>query len=239
MKLIDKENRSKLSEGRTYGMGFAFCKRTPEGLETVQPISTCKDYLNDVVYAEKTGKPVSQYGLYYEKKDILHKRGYLAISLLPGYSKFELDKANFATNYKNAEIFINKIEDMLKLPHSKIEVIDDNLYIFNFSLRWLKGLYAISLLSLLIRASQWYDGLKDPIEYLREHNYFSADTYMIQGMIPKLEELIEKGLVEENLEKYVKSYDVHNSGILGFDYDKAKTEEITICDDYEEDDDWD
>src|SRR5687768_15710647 len=70
--LVDKQDRSVLCEGRNYGIGFAFCKRTGDVLETVQPVSPCKDYLNDVVYSEHSGQPFSAWGLRTSKKNIFY-----------------------------------------------------------------------------------------------------------------------------------------------------------------------
>ena len=75
LKIIDKQNRGKLNEGRNYQMGFAFCKKVSNKvLETIQPISPCKDYLNDVVYSERTGKNVSAYGLNTSKLGLFDKK---------------------------------------------------------------------------------------------------------------------------------------------------------------------
>ena len=51
IQIINKQCRSKLCEGRSYQMGFAFLKKLDNNtFETVQPISPCKDYLNDVIF---------------------------------------------------------------------------------------------------------------------------------------------------------------------------------------------
>ena len=69
-KLIDKQNRRTLGEGRNYGMGMACLKKDGDNFETVCPITACKDFISDVIYSELTGKPYYAYGLSTSKKDI-------------------------------------------------------------------------------------------------------------------------------------------------------------------------
>lgn len=216
LNIINKQNRGKLHEGRTYQMGFAFCKKDGDIYTTVQPISPCKDYLNDVVYAETTGKQCIAYGLTYKKEDIFDDRAYLALAICQTYHNYNKDVANLSANYKNAGKFINKIEELLKIEPSEIQEVEPNLYLFNFSLTWVKGLYAISLLSLLLRVSQWYDGSQDVFEYLKSFKEIPDDIYMINGMLPKLNKLIEVGMPEQDLSTISSGLTVHNSGVLSY-----------------------
>lgn len=221
MNFKNNQNRSILGEGRDYGMGFAFLKKTKDLYETIQPISPCKDYLNDIVFTEKTGKSMSAYGLNCSKQNIFKGKSiYLAISicnnLSDSYVRFDEDLNNFSANYNNSILFINRIEDLLKIDRSVIEKVRENIYILKASAKWIAGLYSISLYSLLLRLSQWYSGEQDVIEYIKKFNHLDADVYMASTMLPKLKKLFVTGLHEQDLSIYSGGTEVHNKGILSY-----------------------
>lgn len=225
MKLIDKQYRSLLVEGRNYQMGFAFCKKVNTTVyETIQPISPCKDYLNDVVFSEITGKPVQAYGLKTKKLNIFGRRAYIAIKICPSYSKEKEDKQNLNNNILNIEKFMNNFEVLLGLRKTKIKKItetegnkdNDNSFIVSLPSDFLIGTYSISLYTLLLRVSQWYDGKQDVIEYLKTFKAFGPDIYIINSALPKLERIIKEGFPEQDLSCLKGNTDVHNLGIVAF-----------------------
>lgn len=223
MKLIDTQNRKVLNEGRNYQMGFAFCRQLEEEVfETVQPISPCKDYLNDVYAGEVLQIPVGAYGLSFKPgKPIFTKdRATLTFRIMPyhhgaDYPTQAKDKENLTLNIDKIQKFINNFEELFKIEDkSKIFVLEEG-FIINFSLQWLKGIYCISLLALLLRVSQWYDGEQSVVEYLEKFNQFAPDVYLVSGNLFKIKSLIETGLIQEDLEKYRggDGYAIHNNGI--------------------------
>ena len=224
--LIDKQNRKTLGEGRSYQMGFAFVKKTPEKDEytTVQAITACKDYLNDVVWSEHVDKPIVAYGLKYSKVGLFDSNtAYMVLSILPyhygsDYPNQERDTKNLKENFKLLQEFLNYIEQLLLLDvRTEIEEIADNKYLVKFSYEWCKGTYLISLYTLLIRAGQFYkEG--DPLEFLEKFNAMPEDTYLVQGMYPKLKKLIETGFVKQDLEALPGGTTVHNCGIIGYKF---------------------
>lgn len=218
MQFIDNQDRDILCEGRDYGMGFAFCRKDGDIVETVHPISPCKDYLNDVVAAETLDITVEVYGLRYQKLGIFNEDPIIAFKIFNGYSGFEKDTENLNNNYKNLQLFINRIEEKLGIPASVIEKVDD-CFLITFSKKWLCGIYAISMFSLLLRLGQWYNPEVDVFEYLEKYNYISDDVYMCSGMLPKLKKFIEnRGLKDDDFGKYGGSYNIHNNGILSYEY---------------------
>ena len=114
--IVDKEDRMILQEGRGMGMGFAFLKFEDGVYKTVQPISPCKDYLNDVVYSEATGKVCTVYGLKYNKKDIFNQgKAFIAMSMCPynggsKYPTYDKDVVDLKGNIENIQSFINFYE---------------------------------------------------------------------------------------------------------------------------------
>lgn len=159
IKIIDNTDRQKLSEGRSYGLGFAFAKKlNDETFELVQPISPCKDYLNDTILAENNDVEFTACGLISSKKNIFDDEIYCYLAIAVCNNKYNsawspnpiINKLN--SNYKNIETLINKVEMELNVPFlSKIEKVEDNLYLLKVPHYWRMSSYAISLYSLLVR----------------------------------------------------------------------------------------
>lgn len=183
MKIIDNKNRDVLSEGRNSQMGFAFCKQLKSLVfETVQPISPCKDYLNDVIWSENTNKTISACGLKYKKEDILNnEKVFLAFKICPrqrtsGYERsengvkytMEDDVKNLRKNYKNIQLLLNYLEEKLKIKNKSIIALSDDkkTYLAKLNPFWVSKLYLVSLVSLLIRMGQFYDGSMAPQQFL-------------------------------------------------------------------------
>lgn len=219
--LIDKKNRSSLSEGRNYQMGFGFAKKTDKNTyEMVTPISACKDYLNDVVWSEAVDRSISVYGLSYKKHDIYDKEyAYLIIGILPykaghEYPTYKKDVERLKENYKRLEAFMNFFEEFLtKGVFTEIHEICENRYLVKVPLFFTRGTYLISLYSLLLRAGQFWDGVQNHQDFIDNFNANLVDVSLVKGISVKLKKLLENGYVKQDLEKL---QDVHNCGIIGF-----------------------
>lgn len=222
-KLVDKQDRNKLGEGRDYGMGFAFCKKTGDReFETVQPISPCKDYLNEPVYTEATGKASSAYGLSYSKQGIFEDQpfGYLAIKILPHhggstYNELEKHKENLKNNYLNIKILLRAFEEIFKIEERTriYKTSDAETYLLYVPLKWTKGTYLISLYTLLVRIGQFYDGIQDPKEFVKSFSAFNPDTYLAKQAYEKVTKYFGKELPEQKMEGMGCP---HNIGIIGY-----------------------
>ncbi|HEY0749830.1 MAG TPA: hypothetical protein VGD26_01665 [Chitinophagaceae bacterium] len=175
-------NRSVLSEGRTFNMGFAFCKQMDDGsFETVQPLSPCKDYLNDVVYSEHTGKPFMACGLCTKKTGIFEAGPYafLAIKMLSHKGR-EWDglpeaQARLKKNFKNIEKLLNYVEEQfskydLTDRTSITATQDQDLFLLAVPLWWCRSTHLISLYSLFVRMAQFWDGEGSPQAFLDGYN---------------------------------------------------------------------
>lgn len=219
MKFIDNQNRSKLNEGRNYGIGFAFCKKTEDTLETVDPISACKDYLSDRVFTEATGTEFSAYGLTCKKEGIFSDgRAYLVAAVLTRGARTQEPYPGYEDEIKAMEegagamqLLMQKIEELLKVDsRTVITKIDDNKLMVEVPLFWVDATYLISLYSLILRNGVGYSG-SDPIEYLR--SVTSSDAYMMGTAMKKLERFIANGTPKQNWgeQRYW-----HNYGIIAF-----------------------
>jgi hypothetical protein len=224
MKLIDKQNRKVLGEGRNYGLGFAFAKMiNPETFETVQPISPCKDYLNDVVFSEHTDKPCKAYGLHYTKQNIFTDNYAFLVGKECHYSdgrpyaNFSSDEKKMRENIQNLLILLHNAEDILgfkdKTQHFFLE---DNVSLFFMPIGWCDSTYLTSLYSLLIRVGRWYDPAKDIMTYLSTFKDFAPDTYLLNTAIPNIKNLFETKLFKQNWSIVKGDSYTHNNGICAY-----------------------
>lgn len=169
-------------------MGFAFCKQVGDNeFETVQPLSPCKDYLNDVVYTEHTGRNFSAAGLTTTKQGIFENvpNAFIAIKMLnpKGAGKvygavFDLKQATelLQKNYKNIATLLNFVEEQF-VPQGLTdrttitETADKEMFLLSVPLWWCRTTHLISLYSLLVRMGQFWDGNGDANTFLENYDY--------------------------------------------------------------------
>lgn len=226
---INKNTRKRLNEGRDYQMGFAFAKKLDdENYQLVQPLSPCKDYLNDVIFAEHTGKSIEVYGSISEKNDIFEDKAYLCFAIMPNkydslYNKTILpqDIENLNKRYVFIEAMIHNIEMLLGLKEkTTIFKVEENLYLAEVPLYWIQSSWTISLYSLLIRAFQYTEEYVDPMEYLKAYPY-NMEQMLVKNALPKLEDIIKNGIRKQDFSTYGDTNksmsQIHNHGILAYE----------------------
>lgn len=148
MKLIIKKNRSKLAEGRSSGMSFAFVKKLKTAYSEIMPLSACKDFLNDALYGEITNKktPVI-YGFSHTPRKILNDD---FIYLSVGELTSNKETPGVKVNVSNSLHFINDLEEKLEI--TKTELIQNNPYdILKIDKYWAQYPYLISAYTLMFR----------------------------------------------------------------------------------------
>ena len=244
MQIINNQDRNILSEGRSNNMGFAFCKvLNGDDYETIQPISPCKDYLNDVIFAENTDKPISAHGLHLKgKQGILESElVYMAISICPYKYKhtynekdFIVEKDRLAKYHKHLEYFINYFEELLNIDiksNTIISEVSDNLYLVELPKIWAESTYMISLYSLLLRAGQTYDDTSiNPLEFLKSNKIYQPDVSLVKSSITKIEEILKYGPLPQDFSTLKGDTSTHNLGIVCYklDYKQFQVEKESV-----------
>lgn len=169
----ETKSRAQLIEGRSYGVGFAFLAMLGEGvLETITPFSTCKDYLNDVLWVDKFKRPLHVFGLrletippifdqsnlylglrYLDTKRNGQQRGYPAF-----YSSWEEERDFFKANISTLQKYINKFEqdfyEALGIkadPSIIFSTKDPETFIVSLDKIWGSSIPAISLYTAVLR----------------------------------------------------------------------------------------
>jgi hypothetical protein len=221
--LVDTQNRDPLREGRSRGMGFAFCKLEGTVATTVMALSACKDYLSDQVYSEITGKPYTAYGFTSKKQDIFkdgiaclafgvlkEKHGVGASSRYGEYIRYAAEVENLRENLPNMQRFMNWFEEQMKLDgRTELVAAGDNRYLALFPTFWVKAVYLISAYSLLLRISQNYkEG--DVLEFAAKGGD-SDEVYYMGYALPKIKRILAGEVPEQQY-----GSNIHDAGIINF-----------------------
>jgi len=219
IKIIDSDKeRSSLSEGRTQGIAFAFAKRNENHFKLVMPITSCKDYLNDLVFGEKYKIPKTNvvYGFSHEYCGLFENDSpYLVMTVVNNlnnsWSDYDKYYNKMVKEINKIVAYVNSIEK--KLNYNFTEVIKARgKYILKLDQRWVSDPKMISLYTLLLRCQLHYTGhgiIKD---------YSSIPKKIIQShYINKLKENLEDLIEGKPINYRSKSTNistVHSSGIL-------------------------
>lgn len=226
MKIVDKQNREVLGEGRNHGMGFAFLKKLKKEkeFETVCPISPCKDYLNDVIYGEALNVPVSACGLSYNPVGgvfdepfsnlVIKIVNYQKKNTYGKYPNFESDIKQLKKNYKNIEKLLNYIENRIGIDHTEITPSNDDMYHLKVPRYWTESTYLTSLYTLLIRMGQYYDGEKTPDEFLNTYPN-NNETSLWNSSKLKLIMIMNGYKIKQTFDKKTGGA-IHGMGILAY-----------------------
>jgi len=233
-KIKELQERSKLNEGRNFGVGFTILNKKGSKFETYLPFTACRDYLNDFAYVESSKKEIGKIHGYdhkllncFDNKNIV----YFGVNTLQykdggNYDKFDELQNILINNYKNLEHFLNRIETDLNIKIKTSIKLDEDTLIIKCSKFWVKSTPLISVYTLLIRCyfNINLDEYPPLIDILKNNvPFINADSMMKKPCIDFYE------LYLKNKNKFInpdyKSYDlvkqgepsrIHNFGIDGF-----------------------
>ena len=232
-KIKELQERSKLDEGRNYGVGFTILNKKGSKFKTYLPFTACRDYLNDFAYVESTKKEIGKiYGYNHKLLNCFDKKNivYFGVNTLHfktggNYDKFDELQKILINNYIHLEIFLNKIETDLNIKiKTRIELDEDTL-IIKCSKFWVKSTPLISVYTLLIRCYFNTDLEGNSIVDILKNNvpFINADSMMKKSCINFYELYLKNkskfinpdyngyGLVKNNNPGLI-----HNFGIDGF-----------------------
>lgn len=196
--------RSKLSEGRSHGLGFGFAKKIGKReFASVMPLSPCKDYLNDVVYTQNTkSKPKTIYGFEFTYEDNLFGKfySYLMIKVEPykskeGYENMEEEQDALENNYNSICKFINFLEEKFPFKaRTKVLTFDkeSSICLLKIPSFWVKETYLISLYSAIVRAGLRFaqnDFKMNPLEFLENKKYKPNDIGIWSKALPRMKKM--------------------------------------------------
>lgn len=215
--------RNNYSEGRNFGLGFTFLKKTDNGYIAFKDFTCCKDFLNDALYTEHRNKECKMYGYKTTTKQGYFENDtfFVGIKVLPiqrsktnvyptfTVRKYDDDVKLLKNNYKNVEIFLNNCSKLIKdVPlNCKIEEAENDIFIVELPKIWSLTSYAISFITFLIRAGMAYDGKMNVIDYLentwkKREDFNSIENGIIQPAIFVLQQSDHSPLFIQDLSNY-------------------------------------
>lgn len=231
-KIEEKQKRSKLNEGRDYGIGFSILKPNSDKtkFETFLPFTACRDYLNDFSYVEHVKKEIgSIHGYNHKLLNCFNKNHYfyLGVNTLNYNSGNSWNNREDAltiliNNFKNLELLLNTIENKINLFKTRTSIeLDEDVLIIKSPSYWNKSTALISVYTLLIRCyfNLKLDTKKDLISQLENHSCFiTADNYMKKGCISFLtgKNFSQYKNVDYSKLKIESNSQIHNFGITGY-----------------------
>ena len=227
-KIKELQERSKLCEGRNYGVGFTILNKKGSKFETYLPFTACRDYLNDFAYVESTKKEIgSIYGYNHKLLNCFDNKNivYFGVNTLhyKGGSVWK-DKEealkSLSSNYKNLEKLLNKFEEKLNLKSRTSIILDEDTLILKAPIYWTKTTALISVYTLIIRCYFNVSDFTDDNfeEILKTHKPFiSSDSFYIKNCVKFYNnpQIKYNKIMYDKLEVKDKST-IHNFGIDGF-----------------------
>lgn len=215
--LIDEHSRSNLSEGRNWGLGFAFCKKEGDNYRTVMPISPCKDFLNDVVFSEHTGENFYIHGLSTSKQGIFDNGvAYVVMGIMNNrvlgtpHKDHEMLEKGLMAFKTTLEPVLSHFEVPLGIRHTTLEQIAPNRILATLGKEWVSSTPMVSLWSLLCRVGLKYTG-GDVDKFCAD--IWDDDAFMIKPAVEKWKIMVGKGIPHPDWVT-TKAKRVHNHGIL-------------------------
>ena len=230
-KIKELQKRYDLSEGRDFGIGFTILNKIKSNYETYLPFTACRDYLNDFSYVEHTKQEIGSIHGYnhkllrcFERKKFFYV-GVNTLDYNSGNEWLYKDDAKkiLITNYGNLQLFINKIENRLKLGNKTSIILDEDTLIFKAPAYWNKSTALISVYTLIIRCFFNIDteSINDEnvADVIKKHKCFiDADSFMKSPIVKFYNNIGKYKFDKINYKKLnvVKTNDIHNFGISGY-----------------------
>lgn len=199
--LIDNQPRSKLSEGRNWGIGFGYCQRAGDTLTVLDSMSPCRDFLAERCAAEALKKPVSAFGLTSVPCGVFDNQplAYLAYGIFKRgkteveYEDYAKHLTQIAANRAHMQTMVNHVETLLKIDgRTVLESISDNRYVAIMPIVHAQSTFMTSLITLLMRAALSWDGTGDPFAFLR--SVPGEDQYYLTPALKKIERMAKEGV---------------------------------------------
>lgn len=230
-KIKELQNRSELSEGRNFGIGFSILNKKNDKYETYLPFTACRDYLNDFSYVEYTKKETeSIHGYNHKLLNCFHNKRifYLGVNTLNyNYSNSpwadkEKALAILVNNYKILERFLNNIEQEAGLKGRTKISLDEDVLIIKAPIYWSKTTALISAYTLLIRCffNIKEEDLQQSMEDLMKNHecFIQGDTYMKKSCIEFYNKAKTGKFDKVNYSnlKITHASSIHNFGIQGY-----------------------
>lgn len=237
--IINKFDRSKLGEGRNYGLGYSVLKKVDSlTFEALMAFTACKDYLNDFIYVESTGNSLERvYGFEHKYTGELKDKEFFYVGLKSldynhgsathKYDKLLIVQNVIKDNYENIIKIINNLEVELYKGHgngykefTKFESLIDDTLVLKTPIFWSKFSFLFSMYGLFIRC--FLDATKEDTKLSvldllnnKKETLIVSDIIMLEPMKKFFVKNDVKKLLNYKYPDKVVGHTLHNYGING------------------------
>lgn len=238
----DPYSRTNLNEGRDYGIGFSVLEEKAKNHFTpIHPFSACKDYLNDFLYIENTGRELDEiYGFKHEFINYFKNNKKLILGVRSLYYRcngteeedykwdgYDQSSTFIYNNKENLVMALNFLEHNIFNSNTFLKDVEKNntkcigftndTIVLELNPIWTKTAFGISFITLFIRCFYNFDK-KVTLENILKHTPYIPDDEMMFSNISTTLQNDEEGkyIREKILDKkdyYLKYKDALNNKI--------------------------
>lgn len=187
---VQEIKRGSYAEAFSSGIEFSIGIIKNKEINPLFGFTTCKDFLTDVIWSEKTKQPFSLYRFNWEPKNILRKNIYILIR--NKNTKITDD------NGKMLEKVLNFWEDHLEFKKSKVSVCDE-IIIVKMSKDWFEKPYMMALFTTLCSCypiRRDFTDFEDFLKVAKDDAIRSRYFYDFESVIKKIWNKVEIKFVD-------------------------------------------
>lgn len=212
------------SVAEIYSTGMEYCFTDENGQGIVPPVR-CKDFFQDMFWAEHTNQTVSIYGFKWEPQGKLLNEETLYLAVRNN----DVSDKEIGKYASNVQRLLNDIEKANNVELSTVYSTNDNTVIsVAFNKWWVSRPYLLSAITLLIRSGIDYTD-DTPKEFLERCSKTGSnligkhDSRYITSAMKNLTPLINGEVFDQSWNTYKTTSDIHNrSGVVSFSNTVAK-----------------
>jgi hypothetical protein len=241
-----KHIKKGINEGRLVEMEFSFLEKQKTKFVTTMPFTTCKDFLNEKVFAEKYKKELIKiYGFSASYKKLFeNKNCYLGFKIR---DEEKLNHELLINNSENILYLINHIEELFEFKSksslivtSTNQKIPKTVFILDLEPTWVTSTFLISMLSYLIRIGFELKTKKNIFEIKVDDIKSNTKKLTLSSFKARIEILVKnKNIDDKFINEESKAHDVHTKGFFRLitlsPYNKTNEDEIKLTTLYDKD----
>jgi len=203
--------------GKHDGWAYQFLNNNYEGINLGV---CCKDFLQDTVWSELTGKEMIVYGQHSKPTNTFKDQENLILCVYSHtFDLSNVSEEKLLEYSLNLQGFLNEIETLRNYSLTTVELIDKK-FIIHFSKEWIQLPLIFSAFTLLCRIGFYYNGnLENYISTLYDESKYlldKCDKYMINNNYNSLMIFLydQCNINQQSWEQLKTNGDVHNSGFF-------------------------
>lgn len=197
-----------------------FLNKTKDGMKPMFAPVKCRDYYNDILHSQWSGKKGSIYGFTCDPEtQHLDADAIRMLLVSPSAKVHGLLKSNL-------EGILHMVEEQNKFSPTTVTIIDDKHIVLEGDVRWQSSSLLLGVYTLLFRVAgrpikdlkNWYDEILGGKAWTSETQFHHGTAGKLRDLIPKLGKFAEisKGESPAGIAKEMDVVHAHGRGIIGW-----------------------